>query len=91
MDPGVRSYFLLKITKTNNFWIYTQFCGLTYHVTWQFSQHGPLAHSASFTSLHVIGSQHGSRLLQSSNDPQSHSSPSSITPLPQFRREPSYY
>lgn len=57
--------------------------------TWQFSQHGPLAHSASLTSLHVIGSQHGSRLLQSSNDPQSHSSPSSTIPFPQFLLAPS--
>lgn len=87
MDPGVLSYFI----KFKNQAVYGISCELNYYVTWQFSQHGPLAHSASFTSLHVIGSQHGSRLLQSSNDPQSHSSPSSIRPLPQFRREPSYY
>jgi len=53
-------------------------------LTEQFSQQGPVAHSASLISLQVIGSQHGSFLLQSSKEPQSHSSPSSTIPFPQF-------
>ena len=55
-------------------------------LTWQFSQQGPVAHWASFISLHVMGSQQGSFFAQSSKVPQSHSSPSSTMPLPQFLR-----
>lgn len=53
--------------------------------TLQFLQQEPDAeHSASLTSLHVIGSQHGSFFWQLSNPPQSHSSFSSTILLPHF-------
>ena len=56
----------------------------------QLTQHGPVEHSASTRSLHVIGSQQGSFVEHSVNDPQSHSSSSSIIPLPQDRKSSSW-
>lgn len=57
--------------------------------TLQSSQHGPDAHSASAVNLQVMGSQQGSESWHSSIVPQSHSSPSSTTPLPQVRKSSS--
>lgn len=53
------------------------------NLTLQLEQQAPAAHSASDFSLQVIPSQHGSA-IQSSKEPQSHSSSSSIILLPQF-------
>ncbi|MPC28174.1 hypothetical protein E2C01_021368 [Portunus trituberculatus] len=48
------------------------------------SQQGPVAQSDSSLRRQVTGSQHGSMRSHSSLEPQSHCSPSSTRPLPQW-------